>query len=208
MESSLSELQEKVLDVLAGLEPAWTLTGGGALAGFHLGHRRTEDLDLFFHGLKSLDTLPLEVEGRLSAAGLEVRSLRSAPTFRQMEVRRGSERVVLDLVADPVPTIVPPREIKPGIWVDAPQEILVNKLCALLGRVAIRDLLDVHALVAAGADLEAALDAAPRKDGGFSRATLAWLLHDLPVEKLATQVGYDVQLLKDFREHLVKALLA
>jgi hypothetical protein len=32
---------------LAGITPPWTLTGGGALAGVHLGHRETRDLDLF-----------------------------------------------------------------------------------------------------------------------------------------------------------------
>jgi hypothetical protein len=31
----------------AGLQPPWTLTGGGALAGFHTKHRETRDLDLF-----------------------------------------------------------------------------------------------------------------------------------------------------------------
>ena len=47
--SKLSPLQEQVLIVLSGLQPAWTLTGGAALAGFHTKHRETRDLDLFFH---------------------------------------------------------------------------------------------------------------------------------------------------------------
>jgi hypothetical protein len=33
--------------VLSGMQPAWTLTGGGALVGFYTKHRETRDLDLF-----------------------------------------------------------------------------------------------------------------------------------------------------------------
>ena len=53
----LSDLQSRVLVALAGLEPRWTLTGDGALVGFHLGHRTTRDLDLFWHGLTTIAEL-------------------------------------------------------------------------------------------------------------------------------------------------------
>ena len=42
---------------LSGLQPAWTLTGGAALAGFYTKHRETRDLDLFFHHEKTLGSL-------------------------------------------------------------------------------------------------------------------------------------------------------
>lgn len=50
----LTPLQEQVLVALASLEPAWTLTGGGALVGFHTKHRVTRDLDRFLHQQRSL----------------------------------------------------------------------------------------------------------------------------------------------------------
>lgn len=68
METSLTPLQARVLRVLRGLP--WTLTGGGALIGYHLHHRVTRDLDLFFRGLRSLGHLPAEVELRLIRDGL------------------------------------------------------------------------------------------------------------------------------------------
>ena len=43
----LSELQARVLVALAGIDPPWTLTGGAALVGFHLGHHTTQNLNLF-----------------------------------------------------------------------------------------------------------------------------------------------------------------
>jgi hypothetical protein len=71
------------------------------------------------------------------------------------------------------------------ILVDAPHEILVAKLSALLGRSELRDLEDVRALLAAGGDLTGAIADAPRKDAGFSPPMLAWVLEQFPVEALA-----------------------
>ena len=36
-----------MLEAFFGKESRFFLSGGGALAGFHLGHRETDDLDLF-----------------------------------------------------------------------------------------------------------------------------------------------------------------
>lgn len=193
--------------VLQGFDPPWTLTGGGALVGFYLGHRTTRDLDLFFHGLSLLDTIPNEMEGRLQSAGFQVRTLRRAPTYQRLEVQNESEIILIDLVAKPVPSLEVPIEVQPGLLVDTAQEILVNKLCALVGRMAIRDLVDVQALVASGGDLERALQDAPKKDSGFSPPTLTWLLKDMPVEKLAVSAGYDPVPLLAFRAYLIERLL-
>lgn len=51
MLGKLTDLQARVLATLAPVEPRWTLSGGAALAGFHLQHRTTRDLDLFWHGV-------------------------------------------------------------------------------------------------------------------------------------------------------------
>lgn len=77
----LSPLQWRILGILAGLEPPWTLTGGGALVGVHLKHRTTKDLDLFFRQVGQLGALPDEVRSRLTEEGLEVSTLRSGATF-------------------------------------------------------------------------------------------------------------------------------
>lgn len=168
MESQLSPLQFRILRLLAGFEPRWTLTGGGALCGFYFGHRTTRDLELFFHGLKVLDTIPLEIEGFLVADGLAVATERSAPGYRRFVVQAADERTIIDLVAEPVPGIEAPVELEPGIFVDTRHEIMVNKLNALLGRTALRDLIDVGALWDSGGDLDRALGDAAQKDGGFS----------------------------------------
>jgi hypothetical protein len=174
MSKRLDELQVRVLAELAGIEPPWTLTGGAALAGFHLGHRTTRDLDLFWHGQVSIEDVRRNVIARLQASGLEVAALRTTPSFCTLQVRDRDRSVVVDLVAEPVATIEPAvLETVAGvrISVDSRHEILVNKLCALLHRYEVRDLFDIAALVAAGEDLDRALADAPRKDGGFSALT-------------------------------------
>ncbi|MDP2307244.1 MAG: nucleotidyl transferase AbiEii/AbiGii toxin family protein [Pseudomonadota bacterium] len=203
----MSPLQRRILDLLAGFDPPWRLTGGAALAGFHLGHRTTRDLDLFFHGRSVLDTIPSEVESTLRAAGLSVRTEREAPGYRRYVVEDPVERTIVDVVAEPVPAVEPAIEASPGIFVDTRHEILVNKLTALLGRSAIRDLVDVGALLADGGDLDRAIVDAGRKDGGFSPPTLAWLLAQLPVEALAESSGIDPSPLLELRTALVKHLL-
>src|SRR4051812_21086650 len=210
----LTALQWRILGVLAGIEPAWTLTGGAALAGFYLKHRPTKDLDLFWHGENHLGDLPREVGDRLSADGLEATVLQSRGTFYQLRVSTGNEVCIVDLVADPVPPVAAPHRITlqgVTITVDDPHEILVNKLCALLGRAEIRDLVDVRGLLASGGDLKRALAEAPRKDAGFSPLTLAWVLKDVRPKALGRLAGLseeEAMELEDFKERLVSDLLA
>ena len=45
--SRLTPLQVELLEAFFQHEDRFYLTGGGALAGYHLGHRETHDLDLF-----------------------------------------------------------------------------------------------------------------------------------------------------------------
>lgn len=210
MPGSLSSLQERVLRALAGLEPRWTLTGGGALAGFHLGHRRTKDVDLFFHGIGALERLPEDAAAALRQVGLSVDFLQRAPSFCRLRVQGAGEVVVVDLVAETVPRVYPADHVQLGdteILVDSRPEILVNKLAALYSRSEIRDLVDVKALVDAGEDLEAALALVSRKDAGFSPPDLAWVLRTLNVPALARADGYEPSGLVAFRDRLIDRLL-
>lgn len=65
------------------MEPAFTLTGGGALAGVHLGHRTTRDLDLFWRERAKLDDLADRVSERLLDQGLAVSTIQTGRTFHR-----------------------------------------------------------------------------------------------------------------------------
>lgn len=190
----LTPLQWHILRALASLEPRFTLTGGGALAGIHLKHRTTRDLDLFWRNRKELGVLPRLAVERLEAAGVAAEVLQSAPSFHRIRASEGGEACIVELVAEPFPAVEDPQTADLGgasIAVDTPHEILVNKLCALLGRSELRDLVDIRALLEAGADLERAIADAPRKDAGFSLLTLAWVLKDLDVPAMTRALGWD-----------------
>lgn len=205
--SRLSELQRRILEIVATDPNAWRLTGGGALAGYHLGHRVTYDLDLFLGGRHTFDHEPRAIVSRLVSEGLACSTVQSSPGFVRLEVSLDGDAMMVDLVAEPVPLIEAPVRRAPGVLVDTPHEILVNKLTALLSRAEVRDLVDVQALVDAGCDLERALRDAPKKDGAFSPATLAWVLERFPLS-MAPSLGFDRAALTDARDALVTRLLS
>lgn len=56
-----------------------------------------------------------------------------------------------------------------------------NKLCAILGRAEIKDVVDLKVLLEHGLTLAAAVADAERKDGGADPATLAWVLSQIKI---------------------------
>lgn len=194
MSERLTDLQRRVLAILAPVRPPWTLTGGGALAGFHLRHRTTRDLDLFWHGRAGFEREPDDCARRLLAAGLQVDTLQRSPAFVRLLVKDAQDTVLVDLVAEPVRNAMPPVcSDTPGgpIQVDSAQEILANKLGCLLHRAELRDLVDLQALLEAGLDLRRGLHDAGAKDLGFSPLMVGHLLATFPVARLGKALGLD-----------------
>ena len=212
-EDRLSPLQRQILAVLSSFDPPFTLTGGAALAGFHLGHRSTKDLDLFWRKREELGELVSEIRSRLTPRGWDVATIQSGRSFHRLRVSDATETCVIDMVAEPFASLLEPHRVDVDgeiLLVDSPHEILVNKLVALLSRSELRDLVDIKALLDMGGDLDRAIDEAPRKDGGFSPLTLAWLIQDFPVERLAKAAGWDTDQtspLREFHRKLIERLL-
>ncbi len=210
----LTPLQRRILKVLAGMVPPWTLTGGGALAGVHLGHRETRDLDLFWRSRRELGTLAADALGVLRADGLEAQAIRTTPAFAELRVSDSTDACIVDLVAEPFGPLAPPDHVViegVTIAVDSRREILASKVATLLERSEVRDLVDVKALLAAGGDLRAALRDAPSKDGGFSPLTLAWVLKGYDPGAAVKALGGDAALaaeLRSFRQWLIDQLTA
>lgn len=209
----LDELQRRVLETLAGIEPPFVLSGGAALAGVHLGHRTTRDLDLFWRSLEILGDLPELIGRKLEEAGLSVATIQKSPAFVRLRVTNERSAVLIDLIAESAESIESPMLHTIGsaeILVDSRRAILAEKLCALLERSEIRDLIDVKALVESGENLEQALADAPRRDAGFSSLTLAWVLRDFNIKMLAQVAGLDNQTAADldaFRLTLIGRLI-
>lgn len=91
----------------------------------------------------------------------------------------------LDLfVALPSAQIVPlaDKPIHAGLRVDSLADLVTNKICALLGRGDIKDLIDLYYLDRSGVDVLAHLDAAKSKDGGLEPLTLSYVLRSMSTD--------------------------
>ena len=84
---------------------------------------------------------------------------------------------------------------------------LSNKLCALLSRSEIRDLVDVRALEALGYSLEDAFAAAQQKDRGLTHAQLAWVLQQIELgDDLVPPGDVSRQELQDYLDDFIAHL--
>lgn len=136
----------------------------------------------------------------MSELGAQLEVRQDAPGFRRYAITRDGavhERVVQRVPHKPhVGTVI----------VDPPEEILANKLTAVVGRMEERDLVDI--LERAGYHVEDALPSALAKDGGCTPATLAWLLSELRIpDGVELPASVSPPVLRAFVEDLVKRLL-
>lgn len=180
MTEVLSPFQRALLEAFFRHSPAFYLTGGAALAGFYLEHRRTNDLDLFTTE-DALESGERALQEAADELGASVERLQTTPDFRRRLVRRSDASLVVDLVRERVMAGQRPKVQRGIITLDSMEEILANKLCALLSRAEVRDLVDVLALERAGLRIEDVLPDAMRKDGGLTPAQLAWVLSELRI---------------------------
>lgn len=131
------------------------------------------------------------------------------PEFQRVMVRRREEATIVDLVIDRAPAVEAAPVDFEGIAVHGLREIAANRVCALLGRCELRDLVDLKAILARGHSLEQAMADAVQKDGGVSPATLAWLLEQLRIgQDAAIPGGMSATELDGFRADLVRRLRA
>jgi hypothetical protein len=205
--SRLTPLQRDLLHAFFAREQRMFLTGGGALAGFYFGHRDTEDLDFFSAPELDLAEPARALEDAALSCGASVTPMQSYRDFRRVRVTRGAEECIVDLVIDRAAMVDPEKARFGEIRVDTLREIASNKICTLLSRSEIKDLVDLQALVGAGVDLGQAITDAEKKDGGVEATTLAWVLDQLTIAPSARLPGnVDPLALDRFRQDLIKRL--
>lgn len=182
----LTRLQRDFLSSFFALPAAqpFVLTGGTALAAFHLQHRLSEDVDLFAVaplGDAELKHSEILAMGFLAAqdAGVAISAVveSRAPSahFHQVFLTRGDEpRLKIDLVRDPGPQFGEPTTID-GVRVDSLLNIAVNKVTAL-SRLAARDYVDLFFVEKAGFKFDDLLEKAKQKDRGLEEFYLTMAL--------------------------------
>jgi predicted nucleotidyltransferase component of viral defense system len=207
--SRLSTLQHDFVEAFFGEPSAFFLRGGAALAGYHLGHRFTDHLDLFSPPAESMELAVQRLRRAAAAIGATVESVQEAPEFRRFSVQCGADTTLIDLVIDRALQLFVDKELVGRVRIDPQREITANKITALLGRTAPRDLVDLFALFERGHTLEAALIDARTKDAAVDPGTLAWVLSqwrmgpDIPLP-----LGVSLDDIERMRTHLIERPLA
>jgi hypothetical protein len=155
----------------------FALAGGYAVSAHGMGHRLSEDVDLFTDWQLRAD-FPLAVDkvaDAMAASGYAVTVVARSDTFARFLLqdpdRPSGEPEKLELSADwrahqPVLLSIGP--------VLHPDDAVANKVCALFGRAQARDFLDVDAAIQSGRyTRERLLELGTAADAGFETAMFA-----------------------------------
>lgn len=148
--SILSEIQNKFLSLFdkeLTLCKRFYLTGGTALAEFHLRHRYSEDLDFFCEEEFSL--LPIQgfikkTEKALHAQKVEYQNFLGLHTF--IFYLTVNEKLKVDFNYYPFPRIEKGSKFK-NITVDSAYDIAVNKVHTIAMQPRARDYIDIYFLL-------------------------------------------------------------
>jgi hypothetical protein len=187
----LTVLQLDLVRAVAQRNSGFFLTGGGVLVGFVLGHRTTDDLDLFTTDDAAMADVDALARALAAAVGAALESLQTTPDHRRYLFSRGEESTRVDFVRDRGPQLLSKAD-RDGVAMDSVEEIIANKITTLASRSEIRDVVDLYCLEQAGYRIEDHLDAALSKDAGATPATIAWLLSTLRVpDRLPGEVSRD-----------------
>jgi len=179
----LSPLQAKILDLFYREEFPFFLTGGTALSAFYLHHRYSQDLDFFTLDGEALQRVPSRIESFGKELRAEIESIQSEPAFKRFIVSADQERIVVDFVKDVEYQVNPEKSMFGRIKVDSFEDIASNKICAILGRMEIKDYIDLFFISEAGHDVEKFVALAKNKDAGISKATLSFVIKDFKLDK-------------------------
>ena len=155
------------------------LTGGTALAAFYLGHRRSDDLDLFTLEPDALDHARREIRGIAEVLQCILTIGLSTPTFQQFYLTKPDmPPLKLDLVWDFGPQYGERRTTN-GIVVDSLSNIAANKVTAILGRTEVKDFVDLYYLLRSGYELKTLIALAQQKDLGLTEFYLAYSMRQV-----------------------------
>jgi hypothetical protein len=144
----LTDLQRRVCRLLAEhrIRSGESYVAGGAALNELVGASRiSRDVDLFHDTDEALEQSWLADRALLEARGFDVRVLRERRTHVEAEVGLGSERVRMEWARDSAFRFFPLRRHEDlGLTLD-PFDLATNKVLALVGRLEVRDWVDVIA---------------------------------------------------------------
>lgn len=178
----LNPFQEHFLEAFFARETGFFLTGSAALAGYHLHHHESENLELctLEDRVRAGEAALLEAAGD---AGARAQRLPADEDCGRFLLRRGDESLVVEIKRDTSPQVDSEKSAIGDILVDGANDITVKKICALRANAEVNDLIDLRALEIAGYTIEDHIGSAALKDPEMTAAELVRILSEFEVEE-------------------------
>ena len=181
----LTPLKRDFLKAFFQVETTFFLSGGSALGVFYLDHRRSYDLDFFSMQEVHWQALKGQVQKIASSIGSALETLSASPYFQRMRLTRDDETEILDFIIEFVPQVFPEKNRFGNIVVDPLIEIGINKICTLVHRSELKDLIDLYFLQRdAEFDIIANWERACTKEGGLEPAMVSYLLTQIDIDEI------------------------
>ena len=173
----LDPFQEEVLEAFFARESGFFLTGGAALAGYHIHHRETKSLQLrtVEDRVRVGEAALLEVAIDI---GAKIQRLEAPEAFGKFLLRREDDSLVVNIAQDLCPQVQPEKTVIGEIKVDRPKEITAKILSSLRTHFGLGELVDLRALEIAGYAVEDHLEAAAHRDPEVTPAELVRALSE------------------------------
>lgn len=136
----LYALQDKVLDIVFKAEDIFYLTGGTALSRFYKEKRYSDDLDFFTNSSSRFGYAVKNIVSELLKNFVVEYELESKD-FIRIKIE---DLLQVDFVNDRVPRYKEPNILKNGYQIDTIENILSNKITAVIGRDNPKDIFDIY----------------------------------------------------------------
>ncbi len=177
--SRLYPFQDEVLRCIASCDTRFYLSGGTAVSRGYVAHRFSDDLDLFVNDDERFSLWADRIVGALAeAGGWRIAVLVREERFVRIHIdARDDLNMKVEMVNDVPSHIGEVRTHATLGRIDSPENLLANKLTAIVDREEAKDLADIWGLTTKlGLSIERALDDAHSKAAGLFPPDLARVL--------------------------------
>jgi len=192
----LYSLQDRVLDAVFGVEDEFYLTGGTALSRFFYAKRYSDDLDFFANNSQRYSYALKNIISKLND-NFELKYEINSRDFTRVKI---DSILQVDFVNDRVPRYKEPLILDNGYKIDNIENILSNKLTAVIGRDNPKDIFDIF-LIDKYNDInfQEMIEIAQEKMH-FSKDDLIIRLKSFPASLLSSIKLIDKNFLNDFKK--------
>lgn len=207
----LYPLQDKAIEAFKG--SPFYLTGGTTLSRGYYNHRFSDDLDYFLNDHSDFSTIVERCIKKLSEIFNDVKVVMSYERYSRIFV--AERQLKIEFVND-VPSHIGTKIDHPVLgFIDSKENILANKVTAIVDRSMPKDMADIYFLLRDGLSLKQALLDAHSKAAGLAPLYIAKIFTEYDYSLLDTEVKWIIpvasstikQYLTDIALSMVKGTL-